>query len=94
MVEALGIEIEHAGIGRVKFLISNLPHSFAGIALVSKNASSSNVVILSLSVIPMIEQVFVLVNAHIHVISRLPALSGFSACVVDHNSLEVDGHVS
>lgn len=91
--EALGIEIEHAGVGRVEFLISNLPHIFAGITLVSENAGSPNVVVLTLRVVAMIEEVFVLVDAHIHVISGLIALSGFSACVVDHNSLEVDNHL-
>ena len=94
LVKTLGIEVEHAGIGGVELLIRNLPYLLAAIALVSENAGGLNVAPLCLSIIPMIEQVFVLVNTHFHVISGLPALSGLSAGVVDHDSLQVEGHLS
>lgn len=92
--ETLGIKIQHASVGRVELFISDLPDILAAITLVPKNARSLNEAPLILSIISMIIEVFVLVNTHFHVISWLVALSGVSACVVDHNSLQVDDHLS
>lgn len=94
LIEALGIEIEHAGVGSIELLISNFSNISTGLTLISKDASSSNIIILRISIIPMIIKILILIDAHIDVISWLIALPRVSACVVDHDTLEVDSHFS
>jgi hypothetical protein len=54
LVEALGIEIEHAGVGVVELFIHNCPHLLAAIGVISQSASSSNLAVLLLSIVAMI----------------------------------------
>ena len=93
LVEALGVEVEHAGVGGVELLVSDLPDGLAAVTLVSEDAGGLNEVPIVLSIVSVIVEIFVLVDAHLHVVSRLPALPGVGAGVVDHDSLEVEGHL-
>lgn len=88
--EALGIEIEHAGTSGVELLISNGTDTLAAWTVISQDAGSPDVIIQLLIVKAVIEEVFVLVDTQIDVISGLEALPGVSAGIVDHNSLQVN----
>lgn len=94
LIEALGIEVEHAGIGSIEFLICNFSDISTSLTLIAENASSFNVIVLRISIIPMIIEIFILIDAHIDVISRFIALSRICASVVDHDTLEIDSHFS
>ena len=94
LIEALGVEIEHTGVSRIEFLISNFSDASTGLTLISENAGSFDVIILRISIVAMIIKILILIDTHIYVISGFIALPGVSACIVDHDTLEVDGHFS
>ena len=89
LIEAFGVEIEHAGVGGIEFGIHNFSDFLASIGVIAQDAGSCNLHVLIFCVVAVVVQIFILVDAQIDVISGLPTLPGVGACVVDHDSFEV-----
>lgn len=54
LVEAFGVEVEHAGIGGIEFFIEDLPYLLAGGAFVAEDACGSHVVDVVFGVVPVV----------------------------------------
>jgi len=54
LVEAFGVEVEHAGIGGIEFFIEDLPDIFARCASVAEDAGGSHVVDVIFGVVPVV----------------------------------------
>lgn len=94
LIETLGIEIQHAGISRIELLISCSSDFNTGGTVISQNTGRFNKIILLLSIVAMIIQIFILIDAQVDIISRLPTLPWVSTGTVDHKTFESDFSLS
>ena len=90
LVQAFGIEVEHAGVGAVELGIHYFSDILTSFRVVSQSASSSDLQILILSVVSVMVEILVLIDAHVDIISGFPAFSRVSASIVDHNSFQIN----
>jgi hypothetical protein len=88
LIETFGIKIEHTRVCRIEFSIHYLTNLNTGRTPIPQKADRLDFIILSLRIKSVNKEVLILINAHVHIISGLIALSRISAGVVYHDSIQ------
>lgn len=86
LISAGCVEIQKTSVGSIKFLIINLPDFYTLRAVISKQAGTLNLIVLTFSVETMNVKIFILIDGEIDIVTRLIAFSWICAGVINHHA--------